>query len=38
MVNALIQTPGEIENKNDMEVLVSIFEEMMEFRSAMAMK
>jgi hypothetical protein len=37
-LSGLIQTPGEIENKNDKEVLVSIFEEMMEFRSAMAMK
>jgi hypothetical protein len=38
MVNALIRTPGEIENKDDKEVLVNIFDEMMEFRSAMAMK
>ncbi|KAK2383851.1 P-loop containing nucleoside triphosphate hydrolase superfamily protein [Trifolium repens] len=37
MVNALIRTPGEIENKDDKEVLVNIFDEMMEFRSAMAM-
>ncbi|MCH92921.1 hypothetical protein A2U01_0013867, partial [Trifolium medium] len=35
MLNGLIRVPGEIENKNDKEVLVSIFEEMMEFRSAM---
>ncbi|KAK2437779.1 P-loop containing nucleoside triphosphate hydrolase superfamily protein [Trifolium repens] len=35
LLSGLIQTPGEIENQNDKEVLVSIFEEMMEFRSAM---
>ncbi|KAK2383852.1 P-loop containing nucleoside triphosphate hydrolase superfamily protein [Trifolium repens] len=37
LLSGLIQTPGEIENKNDKEVLVNIFEEMMEFRSAMGM-
>ncbi|MCH79518.1 hypothetical protein A2U01_0000268 [Trifolium medium] len=35
VLNALIQNPAEMENKNDMEVLVSLFEDIMQLRDAM---
>jgi hypothetical protein len=32
----LIQNPAEMENKNDMEVLVSLLEDMMQLRGAIS--
>ncbi|PNX89088.1 hypothetical protein L195_g045205 [Trifolium pratense] len=37
LLKVLIQNPAEMENKNDMEVLVSLFEDMMQLRGSMSM-
>ncbi|KAK2437782.1 TPR and ankyrin repeat-containing protein [Trifolium repens] len=36
LLNVLIQNPAEMENKSDMEVLVSLFEDMRQLRGAMS--
>ncbi|MCI38292.1 hypothetical protein A2U01_0059520, partial [Trifolium medium] len=36
LLNVLIQNPTEMENKSDMEVLVSLVEDMMQLRGAMS--
>ncbi|GAU13760.1 hypothetical protein TSUD_82690 [Trifolium subterraneum] len=36
LLNVFLQNPAEMENKNDMEVLVSLFEDMLQLRGSMS--